>query len=90
MTRGFVMGLILVGFIAFWVFAFIYWILDFSKRMTKKQGRSEIKSELKSTVKFIATDADFHKGLRKDFRGEIIIFSILALMFVVALIKNGL
>ena len=81
---GFIGGLLLTAFVLFWLVAFTWYIVDLIKRLLVKKTRQlasdEIKSSLKESgksVRFIATDKDFHKSLRKDFKPEIILLSVI-------------
>lgn len=89
MTRGTLVGLILIGFTLFAVVVAIYAILDFFKKMSSKKGRTELKEEVVSTGKFIATDRDFHKGLAQEFRPLIILLAILGFAGLLALLGVG-
>ena len=94
---GFVSGLLLTAFALFWVVAFIWYIFDLIKRLIVKKSREsaldDIKSSLKESgksAKFIARDKDFHKELRREFRPQIILLSIIAITLLLTLIFERL
>lgn len=89
MTRGTLIQLILIGFFVFAIVVVVYVVFDFSKKMSNKDGRRELKEEVVSTGKFIATDRDFHKGLSKDFGPLIILLSILGFVGLLTLLGIG-
>lgn len=74
-----IMGLLLSA-----IAVVIYAIFDFFKKASSKQGRNEIRKEVGSTVKYIATDREFHKELTREFRPTLIIFGILGVIFLLA------
>lgn len=85
--------MILTAFVLFWVVGFIWYIMNLIKRLiVKKSCRNaldEIGNSLKQSgegIKYIATDKGFHKDLRKEFRIEIIFFSLLGLVLLLALL----
>lgn len=86
MTRGFVLSLLVGGFIIWWAFVAIYGVFDFSKRMSSKQGRTEIGQEISSTAKFIAKDKDFHKSIFEEFRGTFIMLGLVLFIMVLYLL----
>jgi len=94
---GFVGGLLFTAFALFWVAAFIWYIFDLIKRLIIKKSREsavdEIKSSLKESgksAKFIARDKDFHKELRREFRPQIILLSIIAITLLLTLLFERL
>ena len=75
------------------IFGVVLIIVQIVKGLAKKETRAETVVQLKKdvkesvegtadAVKFIASDRDFHKELKKEFRPQIILFSILGVIFV--------
>ena len=94
---GFVGGLLLTAFALFWLVAFTWYIVDLIKRLVVKKTRQsasdEIKSSLKESgksVRFITTDKDFHKDLRKGFKPEIILLSVIVITLLLTLLFERL
>jgi len=90
---GFVGGVIILGFVVAAIFGVVLIIAQIVKGLAKKETRAETVVQLKKdvkesvegtadAVKFIASDKDFHKELKKEFRPQIILFSILGVMLV--------
>jgi hypothetical protein len=90
---GFVGGVIILGFVAAAIFGVVLIVVQIVNGLAKKETRAETALQLKKdvkesvegtadAVKFIATDKGFHKDLRKEFRPQIILFSILGVMFI--------
>lgn len=92
---GFVGGLILVGFILFWILAFAFYLIWLVQRLTKRETRSDAAREIKESVsgvgdavKFMATDQYFHKEMKKEFRPTLILLAVIAVVFVVSALTN--
>jgi len=89
---GFWAGIFLTAIVLFYIVGAIILIFDFIKRLSKKQTRKGAVKELtdsakgtSESVKFFMTDKSFHKDLRREFRVEIILFSLIGLTLLLAL-----
>jgi len=90
---GFVAGVIILGFVVAAIFGVVLMLVQLVNGLAKKETRAQtvlqVKKDVKESVegtadavKFIATDKDFHKDLKREFRPQIILFSILGVMFI--------
>jgi hypothetical protein len=88
---GFVGGLILTGLILFFAVGFLLYLVDLLTRIFVKKSRQKAIEEISDSVKgsgkaakYVLTDKGFRKDLRKEFRIEIILFSMLGLALLLA------
>ncbi len=82
-------GIFLLGFIAVGIFGAILYLVQLGKGLAKKETRADTIKEVKQSVegvadagKFIATDKDFHKELRREFKPQIFLVAVLGVMLV--------
>ena len=88
---GFWAGIFLTAIVLFYAVGAIFLIFDFIKRLSKKQTRKDAVKELTDSakgtgdsIKFVMTDKSFHKDIRREFRVEIILFSLIGFILLLA------
>jgi len=89
MTRGFVLSVMLSGFVLWGIWVVIYTIFDFGKRTTSKEGRAEIATNTRFLVKDL-TDPGLHKTMRDGFKWEIRFFIFLGVALIIGAIFGTL
>jgi flagellar basal body-associated protein FliL len=87
--RAFGALIIVLGLILFAGAVFVYWIFDVLKKSSNKQGRKELRSEATRITKTIATDKDFHKGLKEEFKPTIILFAVIGFALLLGALGIG-
>jgi hypothetical protein len=77
-----VFGLILTGFLLYWIPASIYIASKKAKQLSTKQGREEIKNDVTGAVHFMVTDKYFRQEFHREFRWTYIalVLTLLALI----------
>jgi hypothetical protein len=80
-------GVIILGFVGFWLIMGLLIAFHVIKLPFSKSGRAEIKETTKQ-IKMDLADKDLHKSFAYEFRWHIRFFVLLAVIFVIANVFN--